>query len=244
MAITKIEWATDVWNPVRGCTPVSIGCANCYAARMATRFAGEGGPYEGFAAKGRWTGNVRVIPEALDLPRRWRKPRRVFVNSMSDLLHESVTDSVIADVAEVIRDCPQHVFQVLTKRSGRLAQFDIDWPSNAWVGVSVEDTDVVKRIDDLRPISAVVKWVSFEPLIGPVAPNLDGIAWAVVGGESGPGCRPMEEHWVQAIFDECRRYGTAFFFKQWGGINKKAAGRLWKGQTWDEMPVNVPAYSR
>jgi len=211
---------------------------------MASRFAGVGKPYEGLATEGRWTGAVRVIPEALDLPRRWRKPRRVFVNSMSDLFHEAVDDCVIADVVDVMRDCPQHAFQLLTKRSARLAKFYITWPDNAWVGVSVEDAAALGRIDDLRQTTAVVKWVSFEPLIGPVAPNLDGISWAVVGGESGPGCRPMEEHWVQAIFDECRRCGTAFFFKQWGGINKKAAGRLWKGQTWDEMPVNVPAYSR
>jgi len=204
---------------------------------MATRFAGAGGPYEGLAAGGNWAGKVQVVEDALDDPRHWRKPRRIFVCSMSDLYHDHVSNSTIDRVMRVIRDCPQHQFILLTKRSKRLRSLRIDYPRNAWVGVSVEDAQVVGRIDDLRQINAAVKWVSFEPLIGPVEPDLTGIDWAAIGGESGPRCRPMGEGWVWTIHDECRRRGAAFLFKQWGGLCPKKNGRRLGGRLFDEYPV-------
>ncbi|NPV48793.1 MAG: phage Gp37/Gp68 family protein [Armatimonadetes bacterium] len=233
MAATTIEWTEATWNPVTGCSKVSAGCANCYAERMARRLQAMGQPNyrDGFA--------VRCHPHMLDLPLRWRKPQMVFVNSMSDLFHEDVPLSFIQDVFTVMDRAHWHVFQVLTKRSERLLEIAslLDWTPNIWAGVTVESGEYLRRCDDLRMVPAAVRFVSFEPLIGPVPqPDLSSIHWAIVGGESGPGARPMQPGWVLDIRDACREQGVPFFFKQWGGCNKKKAGRLLEGRTWDAVP--------
>lgn len=243
---SKIEWTDVTWNPVAGCTIASAGCSNCYAMRMAARLAAMGSEkYAGLTRKsgGRavWTGKVALDAKSLSAPYKWRKPRKVFVNSMSDLFHPSVPDKFIARVWRVMLETPQHTYQVLTKRPDRMRRLLSD-PSfgstpNIWIGTSVEDAAVLDRIEDLRRIPGFIRFVSFEPLIGPVgAVDLSDIDWAIVGGESGPRSRPMDPAWVQQIEGRCRAYGTAFFFKQWGGTNKKAAGRIFNGRTFDEMP--------
>jgi protein gp37 len=246
---SKIEWTDVTWNPVAGCTIESAGCSNCYAMRMAARLAAMGiEKYAGLTRKsgGRavWTGNISLDVKSLSAPYKWRKPRKVFVNSMSDLFHPSVPDEFIARVWRVMRETPQHTYQVLTKRPDRMRELLIN-PSfgsapNIWIGTSVEDAAVLHRIDELRAIAGYIRFISFEPLIGPVgAVDLTDIDWAIVGGESGPRARLMNVDWVQQIEDRCRAYGTAFFFKQWGGINKKATGRMLNGQTYDEMPAHA-----
>ena len=230
---SAIEWTESTWNPVTGCTKISPGCRHCYAERMALRLRGMGQPNyaRGF--------EVSLHPHALRLPLGWKKPQMIFVNSMSDLFHEQVPLEFIQQVFDVMRRANWHTYQVLTKRSERLLELDprLAWPANVWMGVTVENADYTHRIDDLRRTRAAVKFLSLEPLLGPM-PNLDlhGIHWAVVGGESGPGARPMPPEWVVEIRDQCMKAGVPFFFKQWGGVNKKKAGRLLDGRTWDAMP--------
>lgn len=226
--VTRIEWTELTWNPVTGCTKLSQGCKHCYAESIAKRFWG-----------GRAFTDVQVHEDRLDQPRRWRKGRTVFVNSMSDLFHESVPVEFIARVFAVMRECPQHTFQVLTKRAERLAELapSLPWSANVWIGVSVEDERVVGRIDLLRNVPAAVRFLSLEPLIGPLPRlTLGGIDWAIVGGESGHGARPMRREWVEAIFRQCRAAGVPFFFKQWGGVRKASTGRELHGRTYDEYP--------
>jgi len=246
---SKIEWTDATWNPVAGCTIASAGCSNCYAMRMAARLAAMGNKkYAGLTrksgARAVWTGKISLDVKSLSAPYKWRKARKVFVNSMSDLFHPSVPDEFIARVWRVMIETPQHTYQVLTKRPDRMRRLLSD-PSfglapNIWIGTSVEDAAVAHRIEELRAIPGYIRFISFEPLIGPVgAVNLTDIDWAIVGGESGPRSRPMNPVWVQQIEDRCRDYGTAFFFKQWGGTNKKATGRTLNGRTYDEMPAHV-----
>lgn len=247
--MSKIEWTDVTWNPVAGCTIASPGCTNCYAMRMAARLSAMGTQkYSGLTRKsgGRhvWTGRVTLDAKSLVAPYRWRKPRKVFVNSMSDLFHPSVPDEFIARVWTVMAETPQHTYQVLTKRPERmrdlLSKAEFSTLPNVWIGTSIEDAAVLERLEALKSAPGMVRFVSFEPLIGPVGNvDLSGIDWAIVGGESGPRSRPMHLAWVQQIEDRCRAYGTAFFFKQWGGKNKKAAGRLLKGRTFDEMPAHA-----
>lgn len=231
---THIEWTEATWNPVSGCTKVSAGCKNCYAERMARRLQAMGSPRysNGF--------EVTLHHDLVDAPKLWRTPKLIFVNSMSDLFHDSVPLAFIQKVFSTMNDCSRHTFQILTKRSARLAELSrqLTWGPNIWIGVSVEDARVTSRIDELRQVPAAVRFISFEPLIGRVgALNLTGIDWAIVGGESGPHARPMSELWVAEIFDACRQSDTAFFFKQWGGVRKDLTGRVLNGRTYDEMPV-------
>ena len=221
------------WNPVTGCTKISQGCKHCYAERMAKRLTAMGSERykDGF--------KVTLHPDLLDVPRKWRQPRVVFVNSMSDLFHEDIPDEYIARVFATMRDCPQHTFQVLTKRAERLASVadKLPWPANVWMGVSVEDARVASRIDGLRAVPAAIRFLSLEPLIGPLENlRLDGIDWAIVGGESGPRARPMKREWVTSILRQCRAAGVAFFFKQWGGVRKDMTGRKLNGTFYNEMP--------
>lgn len=230
---SAIEWTETTWNPVTGCTKVSAGCKHCYAERMALRLAAMGQPNyaQGFA--------VTLQPHMLERPLQWRRPQTIFVNSMSDLFHEQVPDAFIHSVFDVMRRAHWHRFQVLTKRAERLAALSslLTWPANVWMGVSVERDDFVDRIHALRSTVAQTRFLSLEPLLGPL-PGLDlrGIHWVIVGGESGPGARPMHADWVRDIREQCQRAGVAFFFKQWGGRNKKRAGRELDGRAWDEMP--------
>lgn len=246
---TGIEWTQATWNPVAGCTPVSPGCLNCYAARMALRLEriNEGGcaKYAGTAKShnGRpvFTGRINLDEEALDLPRRWRKSKLIFVNSMSDLFHEGVPLEFIQRVFAVMKECPQHQFQVLTKRPERTLAVagELEWPENVWMGTSVENAMYLHRVLSLRDVPAAVKFLSCEPLIGPLPKlPLGDIDWVIVGGESGPGARPMERGWVRQIRDRCLAHSVPFFFKQWGGVQKSATGRRLDGRTWDEMPRN------
>jgi len=252
MAKTTIEWTDATWNPVRGCTAVSPGCENCYAQLMAHRFSGPGKAYEGLTRLTghgpKWTGQIRVVPKKLDEPLHWRKPSLIFVNSMSDLLHKDVPAAYIDATFDVMRKADWHRFQVLTKRAERLAEVDQllgEWPEHVWMGVSVESEDYTDRIDLLRASGAAVKFLSLEPLLGPL-PDLDleGIDWVIVGGESGPGARPMDADWVRDIRDQCVEQGVAFLFKQWGAFGpdhvkrpKKENGRVLDGRTWDETPI-------
>lgn len=246
---SPIEWTDATWNPVAGCSLASAGCTNCYAMRMAARLEAMGVPkYAGLTKKSggraKWTGQIRCDESALKVPEKWKKPRKVFVNSMSDLFHEDVPEEFIAKVWEVMKTTPRHDYQLLTKRPDRMRKIlsnpRFEVLPNVWVGTSVESQDVVHRISELRETPAAVRFISFEPLIGPIeSADLRGIAWAIVGGESGPQARNMQEAWVLQIERLCRIHGTAFFFKQWGGTNKKAAGRLLNGQTYDEMPAHI-----
>ena len=235
-ANSSIEWTETTWNPVTGCSKISPGCKHCYAERMALRLQAMGQPNyrNGFAV----TLHERMLP----LPLEWRKPRMIFVNSMSDLFHKDVPTPFIRKTFDVMRKASWHTFQVLTKRSDRFREIEqsITIPKNVWLGVSVECEDYLYRIDDLRATNAPVKFLSLEPLIGPLPGlNLEGIDWVIVGGESGPGARPMQEEWVTEIRDVCLRSGVPFFFKQWGGVFKKRAGRILEGRTWDQMPATV-----
>jgi protein gp37 len=242
---STIEWTDTTWNPVAGCKMASAGCTNCYAMRLAARLEAMGlEKYRGLTRKsgGRhvWTGSVRCDEASLRLPSKWRRPRKIFVNSMSDLFHEDVPLSFISQVWFAMAATPRHIFQILTKRPGRMLAMASSLPvlPNVWLGTSVEDSQVLPRIDELRQMPAAVRFISFEPLIGSVAAaNLDQIHWAIVGGESGPAHRPMESDWVRQIRDICRRDGTAFFFKQWGGPRPKSNGRTLDGSTWDEYPT-------
>lgn len=233
MTTTSIEWTQATWNPVTGCTKVSAGCLNCYAERMATRLQamGQENYRNGFS--------LTCHPQMLDVPKRWRKPRLIFVNSMGDLFHKGVPLSFIKDVFDVICSTPRHTYQLLTKRSERLVELShqLSWPKNLWMGVSVESEEVTWRIDHLRRTPASVRFLSIEPLLGPIPSlRLDDIDWVIVGGESGPKARPMKEDWVLEIKDQCRLSQVPFFFKQWGGVRKKTTGRKLEGRTWDEMP--------
>ena len=241
---SKIEWTESTWNPVRGCTRVSEGCRFCYAERIAARFSGEGMAYEGLAentkAGPRWTQEIQIVRALLNEPLKWKKPRRIFVNSMSDLFHEKIELSYIQEVFAVMQKADRHQFQVLTKRAERLLEFNskLPWPSNVWMGVSVEDERVTDRIDALRQTDAHIKFLSLEPLLGALSNlKLDGIDWVIVGGESGPGARDMEKAWVVDIRDQCADAKVHFFFKQWGGKRKSKTGRELDGRTYDEMPV-------
>jgi len=230
---TAIEWTDATWNPVTGCTKISPGCKHCYAERLAVRLQAMGNPRyrRGFA--------VTVHPDQLSLPLRWREPRRIFVNSMSDLFHEDVPDSFIRRAFDVMAEARWHVFQVLTKRSRRLAELAprLPWPSNIWQGVSVENARYTRRITDLVKVPAAIRFLSIEPLLGPIADlPLAGIAWVIVGGESGPGHRPIRAEWVRSIRHQCSDAEVAFFFKQWGGRTPKAGGRVLDGREWNEMP--------
>ena len=249
--LSEIEWTDVTWNPVAGCTIASSGCSNCYAMRMAARLqAMDHAKYRGTTRKsgGRyvWTGRVNIDEASLVAPLEWRKPKRIFVNSMSDLFHEDVPEAFIQKVWDVMAECPQHHFQVLTKRPERMAALfaaqQISVLSNVWVGTSVENQEVVERVRHLTAIRGATLFVSFEPLIGQIDEiNLRGVHWAIVGGESGPRARPMNEEWVEKLYRICRRDDVAFFFKQWGGRNKKAAGRELHGRTYDEYPLELEA---
>jgi protein gp37 len=247
MADTSIEWTDATWNPVAGCSIASPGCTNCYAMRMAARLEAMGSEkYAGLTRKsgGRvvWTGKVQIDTASLEAPLRWANARRVFVNSMSDLFHDEVPITFIAQVWDVMRRARQHTFQILTKRPDRMARLTqtLDVLPNVWLGTSVENADYLERLDALRASRASVRFVSFEPLLGSVAAaDLSNIDWAIVGGESGPKARPMDAVWVEEIQDACQDAGTAFFFKQWGGKNKAKTGRTLHGRTWDEFPAIV-----
>ena len=230
---SKIEWTESTWNPITGCTKISSGCKSCYAERMAKRLKAMGQPNytNGF--------NIAIHKLAFDLPLRWKKPQVIFVNSMSDLFHKQVPTHCIKHLFEIMGQANWHIFQILTKRSSRLAQLDLQlpWSDHIWMGVTVEAVNYTYRIDDLRNCGAKVKFLSIEPLLGPLPEiNLSGIDWVIVGGESGPGARPMEADWVRNIREQCVEQNVPFFFKQWGGFNKKKRGRMLDGRVWDEIP--------
>lgn len=230
---STIEWTEATWNPVTGCTKISAGCKHCYAERMSLRLRAMGKPQyrNGFL--------VTLQPGAVEIPLRWKRPRVIFVNSMSDLFHEDVPLDFIREVFDVMLRCPQHTFQVLTKRPETALDFSprLPWPSNVWLGTSIEDKRVLHRARMLQQVPAALRFLSLEPLLGPLPRiPLKGIHWTIVGGESGPGARPMKIEWVRQIREQCKQKGVPFFFKQWGGVNKKKTGRLLDGRTWDEMP--------
>ena len=234
---SSIEWTESTWNPVTGCTKISPGCKHCYAERMARRLKAMGQPNyaNGFA--------LTVHDHALQLPLTWKSPQTIFVNSMSDLFHKNVPQDFILKVFDVMSRADWHTYQVLTKRSDRLRELDAElrWVPHIWMGVSVETHDFQFRVDELRQTGAAVKFLSLEPLLGPLPSlDLDGIDWAIVGGESGPGARRMDPAWVMEIRDQCVSAGVPFFFKQWGGVNKKRTGRTLQGRTWDEIPKSRP----
>lgn len=232
---STIEWTESTWNPVTGCTKISPGCKHCYAERMAERLRamGQANYRNGF--------ELTLQPHMLNLPLRWKKPQAIFVNSMSDLFHKDVPLEYIQRVFDVMRRAHWHCFQVLTKRADRVAALDpnLPWAPNIWMGVSVENDRYRSRIDNLRATGAMVKFLSLEPLLGPLT-NLDlrGIDWVIVGGESGPKARPMDSVWATDVRDQCRRAKVSFFFKQWGGKNKKQTGRVLDGRTWNQMPAS------
>lgn len=247
--ISEIEWTDITWNPVAGCTIASSGCTNCYAMRMAARLQAMGHEkYLGTTRKSGdrhvWTGRVNIDESSLTAPLEWRKSKRIFVNSMSDLFHWDVPTAFIKKVWDVMAECPQHHFQVLTKRPDRMAGLfqssEIKALNNVWVGTSVENNEVADRVEHLKKIENSTLFISFEPLIGEIKEiDLRGVHWAIVGGESGPRSRTMEEAWVERLYEICRRDDVAFFFKQWGGINKKATGRELHGRTYDEYPLEL-----
>jgi len=232
--MSKIEWTGKTWNPVTGCTKISAGCKHCYAETMALRLQrmGQAKYHSGF--------EVVTHPDVLDTPLRTRKPTTWFVNSMSDLFHEQISEDYIRSIFDVMVRAYWHTFQILTKRSGRLRTMapQFDWSEHIWMGVTVESNEYTWRADDLRCTPAAVKFLSLEPLLGPLPSlDLDGIDWVIVGGESGPCARPMREDWVLSVRDRCQVLQTPFFFKQWGGVNKKRAGRTLQGRFWEEMPL-------
>ena len=241
---STIEWTEATWNPVTGCDKVSPGCAHCYAETFAERFRGvPGHPYElGF--------DLQLRPERLDQPLQWTRPRTIFVNSMSDLFHDAIPDDYIRSVFDVMQRAHWHIFQVLTKRAERLRDLaaHLPWPANVWMGVSVENQRWTSRIDALRDVAAHVRFLSCEPLLGPLELDLKGIGWVIVGGESGPRARPMRPEWARDILAQCRRANVPFFFKQWGAhdeagrrVGKGKAGRLLQRRTWDAMPTVAEA---
>jgi protein gp37 len=244
--LSDIEWTDATWNPISGCTMISPGCTNCYAMRMASRLQFMGHhAYEGVTRKSGkrpvWTGRMNLNENALSIPLHWRAPRKVFVNSMSDLFQEGISDDFVGRVWDVMRRADWHVFQVLTKRPDNMLRIisenRLPLLPNVWLGASVESGKYKSRIGLLRRVPAQVRFISFEPLIGAIGKvNLTGIHWAIVGGESGPGARPMRQEWVEEIRSQCKSQKVAFFFKQWGGVNKKSAGRVYRGRTWDEFP--------
>ena len=236
--LSNIEWTESTWNPTTGCTKISPGCKNCYAEKFSLRLKalGHRNYTNGF--------KVTTHEHALDIPKKWKKPRTIFVNSMSDLFHEDVPVDFIHKVFDVMSNTERHQYQILTKRSERLVELSplLTWPKNIWMGVSVENNDYTFRISHLKSCGAAIKFLSLEPLIGPIENiNLDGIDWVIVGGESGKGARPIDKTWVTRIRDECLASGTPFFFKQWGGVNKKKNGRKLEGRTYDEMPPHLKA---
>ncbi len=237
---SAIEWTDATWNPVSGCDKVSPGCAHCYAETFAERFRGVPGHHfeQGF--------DLRLWPERLALPLRWQQPLRVFVNSMSDLFHPQVPDAFVHQVFDVMREAKRHTFQVLTKRPERAMAMskDIEWTTNVWLGVSIENQRFVSRADQLRATDAKLKFLSCEPLLGPLDLDLSAIDWVIAGGESGHGARPVQADWIRGIRGQCLSAGVPFFFKQWGAfdidgrkVGKKRAGRTLDGDTWDEMPA-------
>ena len=231
---SAIEWTESTWNPVTGCSKVSPGCAHCYAEAFAERWRGvPGHPYEqGF--------DLRLWPSRLEQPLAWKRPRTIFVNSMSDLFHEDVPAEFIASVFDVMARAEWHTFQILTKRHERLVELaaDLSWPPNVWMGVTIENRRFVHRADALRAVPAAVRFISAEPLLGPLEGlDLERIDWLIAGGESGPGHRPVRVEWLRELRNRCKADGVAFFFKQWGGIRPKSGGRILDGRTWDEMPV-------
>jgi len=242
---SAIEWTQATWNPTTGCDRVSRGCDNCYAMTLAKRLKAMGQPRYQQDGDPRTSGpgfGVACHPDALDLPFSWKKPRRVFVNSMSDLFHVKVPVEFVRRVFEVMEATPQHTYQLLTKRARRLRRLatELPWPPNVWVGVSVEDESVLHRVDDLRAVPAHVRFLSCEPLLGPIETlRLDGISWVIVGGESGQGARPIDPDWIRGIRDQCVAADVAFFFKQWGGRTPRAGGRELDGRTWDEYPTSA-----
>lgn len=230
---SAIEWTDATWNPVTGCTKVSPGCKYCYAERLADRLQRMGNPryVNGFA--------LTLQPDQIELPLRWKRPRRVFVNSMSDLFHKDIPDRFIRSVFRTMLQAHWHVFQVLTKRAERVPAISskLPWPRNVWLGVSVESTQYTRRIDHLRKVPAAVRFLSLEPLLGPMPNlNLERIDWVIVGGESGPNHRKPDPDWIRDLRDQCVSADVPFFFKQWGGPISKSGGRLLDGRTWDEMP--------
>lgn len=243
---SPIEWTEATWNPVGGCTILSPGCTNCYAMRLARRLEAMGqSKYAGTTrvsgGRAKWNGKIVLDEAALDIPLKWKNPKIIFVNSMSDLFHEKVPLEFISRVFNVMQRARHHTFQILTKRADRLSSVaeKLPWPNNVWMGVSVESEDYTDRIDHLRSTPAFVKFLSLEPLLGPLH-NLDlsGIDWAIAGGESGPAARPMNADWVRSIRDQCVNASVAFHFKQWGGVQKKQTGRMLDGRTWDELPIS------
>ncbi len=231
---SSIEWTESTWNPVTGCTKISPGCKHCYAERMAMRLKAMGQPKYVNGFKLTWH------EDKLDQPLGWKKPQMIFVDSMSDFFHRDVPPTFIYRAFDVMRRASWHTFQILTKRSRRLLELnlEIDWPDNVWMGVSVENRNYTFRIDHLRQTDARIKFLSLEPLLGPLPNlNLSGIDWVIVGGESGPRARPMDEQWVVDIRDQCLASDVPFFFKQWGGFRKKQAGRVLRGHTWSQVPV-------
>jgi protein gp37 len=232
---SHIEWTDATWNPVTGCTKISPGCKNCYAERLSNRLRAMGQPNyrNGF--------KLNLQPQMLEVPMRWKSPKRIFVNSMSDLFHKDVPTDFIQQIFDVMRRAHWHQYQVLTKRSERVLELskELHWTPNVWMGVSVESKEYKYRIADLRKTRAHVKFLSLEPLLGSLGSlDLRGIDWAIVGGESGPAARPVNPQWVTEIRDQCVDAGIAFFFKQWGGVQKKKAGRILEGRTWDQMPAD------
>ena len=244
---TAIEWTEVTWNPSTGCDRISAGCDNCYALTLAKRLKAMGAAKYQVDGDPRTSGpgfGIAIHPDALRLPYAWRSPRVVFVDSMSDLFHARVPVTFLRQVFAVIADTPQHTYQVLTKRSSRLRRLgdQLNWPPNLWMGVSVENAEALYRISDLRSVPAAVRFLSCEPLIGPLdGLGLDGIGWVIAGGESGPGSRPCDRAWVTSIRDRCISAGVPFFFKQWGGRTPRAGGRDLEGRNWDQMPVSASA---
>lgn len=235
---STIEWTEATWNPVTGCTKISPGCKFCYAERMAHRLQAMGQDRYRNAFK------LTLQPDALETPLNWRKPRVIFVNSMSDLFHKDVPFEYIKRCFSVMEEASQHTFQILTKRPERVAEIanELPWPDNVWMGTSVENKDYLWRVDSLRDVPAKTRFLSVEPLLGPIPRlALRKIHWVIVGGESGPGSRPMKIEWVRQIRDQCIAKAVPFFFKQWGGTNKKRTGRSLDGRTWDEMPTGIHA---
>ena len=233
---SHIEWTDATWNPVTGCTKVSTGCKHCYAERLSHRLQlmGQANYRNGF--------RLTLQPQMLDMPLRWKTAKRIFVNSMSDLFHKDVPTDYIQRVFDAMKRAHWHQYQVLTKRSERVLELSnkLEWSPQIWMGVSVENAEYKYRIDDLRQTGAHVKFLSLEPLLGSLGKlNLRGIDWAIVGGESGPGARPLNAEWVTEIRDQCIMSGVAFFFKQWGGVQKSKTGRTLEGRTWDQMPLDA-----